>query len=985
MKRILPFLLFLFSVIAHAQTTVLENNPTGIHWYQVNTPHFRVLFPKGFEEQAQRMANTLEYIHDPEAKSLGTRPRKISVILQNQSSQSNAFVSILPRRSEFYTMPPQDYNFIGTGDWLNMLASHEYRHVVQYQHATRGFNRLIYYIFGTPTLAGMAQAAAPQWFWEGDAVVTETAFTRSGRGKIPYFNLVFRTNLLEGRTFNYHKQYLRSYKHNIPNHYVLGYNMVSYLRKKTNDPEIWGKITARSWNVPFIPFAFSNAIHNKTNRYVTGLYTDMATELRKEWQKEIDQLKLTSFEKVNVRSSSAYTDYFYPQPQEDGSILVMKSGIGDIEQFVLLKDGQEKKVFTPGFINDAGMLSTAENSVVWNEYGYDPRWLVKNFSLIKIYDYKTKQKRVIGGRHERYGSAALSPKGDKIVTVRSDNGYHNTLLVLELFTGKVLKEFDNPQNYFYSMPRWSDDGSKIIVLKTTATGKTITLVDAASGAETDLLPVSKENAGHPVLYGKYVFFNSPSSGIDNIYAIDLETKQRYQVTTSRLGAYNAAVSKDGKSIYYNDQSRDGLDVVKIPFDPAAWQPVNNVVIDDTEYKHLVEQEGRPMLFDSIPQQTLPVKRYSKLKGMINPFSWGPYLESNLTRADFGITSRDILSTTTITTGYTYDINERDGFWRAGVSYQGLFPIVDVNVTKGSRSTTEDAVKYAKVVGRDTTLVTQKPKFQWDEENVEAGLRIPLVTTSSRFYGAVNIGNYIGYTRVTNFRNNIDGGGRLFPSNYPQYFFRDYQDHGNLLYNHFSVSAQRLMKRSRRDINSKWGQAIFMHVLNTPYGGDYSGNQFSFYGLGYFPGLFKHHSFYGYWAYQYSDIATTLNVKTGEGLDNYTFRNWVPLPRGQSVARFRNFYSMSGNYTLPLWYPDIALGPLLNVQRVRANLFFDYGYGSTVYPKEVVSQEYVSTGAEMKFDINIMRFLPQIDVGFRYSYGIRPSVTKFELLIGTFNF
>jgi hypothetical protein len=143
MKISLPFLLFIVSVAVNAQTqTVLENNPTGLKWYQVNTPHFKVLFPKGFDVQAQRMANTLEYIHAAEAKSLGTKPRKISIVLQNQSSQSNAFVSILPRRSEFYTMPPQDYNFIGTNDWLDLLASHEYRHIVQYQHATRGFNRV---------------------------------------------------------------------------------------------------------------------------------------------------------------------------------------------------------------------------------------------------------------------------------------------------------------------------------------------------------------------------------------------------------------------------------------------------------------------------------------------------------------------------------------------------------------------------------------------------------------------------------------------------------------------------------------------------------------------------------------------------------------------------------------------------------------------------------------------------------------------------
>src|SRR5688500_19010745 len=260
MKKIFLFtLLIIFSQVSWGQV-VLENNPTSIRWQQINTPHFRVVFPRGFNLPAQRMANTLEHIHKAEARSLGTAPRKISVILQNQSSVSNGFVSILPRRSEFYTMQPQDYNFIGTNDWLNLLATHEYRHVVQYQHATRGFNRLIYYVFGNTTLAGFSQAAVPQWFWEGDAVAAETAFTRSGRGRIPNFGLVFKTNLLEGRTFNYHKQYLRSYKHNIPDHYVLGYYMVSHLRRKTRDPAIWDKITAKAWNVPFIPFTFSNAI-----------------------------------------------------------------------------------------------------------------------------------------------------------------------------------------------------------------------------------------------------------------------------------------------------------------------------------------------------------------------------------------------------------------------------------------------------------------------------------------------------------------------------------------------------------------------------------------------------------------------------------------------------------------------------------------------------------------------------------------------------
>lgn len=92
--------------------------------------------------------------------------------------------------------------------------------------------------------------------------------------------------------------------------------------------------------------------------------------------------------------------------------------------------------------------------------------------------------------------------------------------------------------------------------------------------------------------------------------------------------------------------------------------------------------------------------------------------------------------------------------------------------------------------------------------------------------------------------------------------------------------------------------------------------------------------------------------------------------------------------MPLWYPDIALGPLLNIQRVRANAFLDYGFGANpdfATATNSGKKEYVSTGVEIKFDFNVMRFLPQFNIGFRYTYGIKPSVTTFELLVGSFVF
>lgn len=985
MKKSLPFFFALLSSITLFAQTVLENNPPSVKWRQVNTPHFRVIFPKGYEEQGQRVANTLEHIHEEESQSLGSRPRKISIILQNQSAIANGFVSMFPRRSEFYGMPPQDYNYLGNNDWMNLLAAHEYRHIVQYQHAMRGFNKAIYYLVGSLGFAGMAQAAAPMWFWEGDAVVTETAFTATGRGRIPAFSRVFTTNLLEGRTFNYHKQYLRSYKHNIPDHYVLGYHMVSYLRKRTNDPEIWGKITNRAWSVPFIPFAFSNAIKKETGLHVTTLYNEMAADFRKTWKADLDKIELTPFEQVSHRNSKAYTDYMYPQALEDGTVLVMKSGIGDIQTFITLKDGREKKIFRPGILNDAGMLSLGADQLVWTEYGYDPRFQVKNFSLIKSVNIKSGKRKVIGSRKGRFGSAAISPDGKTVAAVETTVDYKTTVLFINTESGNVEKRIDNPENFFYSMPRWSPDGSQLVVLKGKDGKKTITIIDRASGDQTDLFTPTAENYGHPVLFGEYVLYNSPLSGIDNVYALKISSGEKFQITSSRYGAYNPSVPPAGKYIYYNEQSKDGMDVVRMPFDPSTWMPLQPRPAVGVQYANmLTEQEGHPDFLAQAEMKPLPVTKFSKARAIINPYSWGLNVATDLTEATVGIQSRDILSTTEVNVGYVVDISERTGSWRADFSYQGFYPIIDISARYANRDVLQGNHDYARIIGGDTVLFERPLRFTYTEATLQAGLRVPLVLTRSKYFSEVSIASNIGYTRVTDFRNSITGGGRLLPAENigDSSIYFGYIDNGNLIYNHVELSVTHLLKQSRRDINSRWGQMLFVNAYATPLSEDFTGTQLSAYAVLYFPGLFKHHSLWGYGGYQYTALNLNRNSK-GE-LENYTFRTQIPSPRGLgALPRLENVYTSAVNYTLPIWYPDIAIGPLLNIQRFRLNGFVDYAYVQSDIQR--YATYYSTAGLEFRADLNILRFFPQLDLGVRVTTGLKPTFTQFEMLIGTFNF
>jgi hypothetical protein len=966
------------------EAPVEETNPHSVRWRQINSPHFKVLFPEGYDRQAQRMANTLEHIYLPEARTLSVRPKKIPILLQNQSSVSNGFVTLAPRRSEFFGMPSQNYNFQGNNDWLDLLASHEYRHIVQFQRSITGFNKLVFYTLGQSALAAMAFVAAPNWFWEGDAVAIETAFTHSGRGRIPHFDLLLRTNFLEGRRFNYHKQYLRSYKHNISNHWIFGYHMVTHLRDKTNDPFVWDRVVGRAWGMPFVPFTFSNAIKKETGMYVRDLFNDMADTRTRQWREQTDTLRLTPFTTLNTRANDAYTDFRFPQVLDDGRLAVMKEGIGDIETLVALDNGRETDKFVAGIVVNTGMLSAARQRVVWNELRFDPRWAMRTYSVLKGYDFARREERTIT-RQSRVNGAALSPDGQQVATVETTTDYLTNLIVVDYLSGQEVARFGNPENALLSMPRWSDDGRYIYFLKTRNQRKSLERVECATGLQEQVLHFGTENAGYPVPWGDYVFYNSPYSGIDNIYALHLPTRRHYRVTGSRLGAYHPAVSGDGQTIYYNEQTRDGMDVVSVPFRPQDWLPKESVRRPARSFlDRVVEQEGMPDLFSNVPSDTFPVRPYRRAAGMLNVHSWGPYFTSTLAHADVGITSTDLLGTTRIGANYQFDILERTGGWRANISYQGFYPILDLTATANRRTSNEGPIEYEKIVPGDTITVTENLTFRWDERTLRAGARLPLVTTTSRFIGNVSVSNFVGSTLVQNFENSIDGGGRLVPANLPQFFFRNYADHGRLLYNQFRFVAYRLLKRAHRDINSKWGQAIFIDHFSTPYGGEFSGNQLSVYVPLFFPGLFKHHSFHGWGAYQSTRI-DRANIVTGAGLDNYVFANRIPFSRGHVVGRFQDFYTASANYTFPLWCPDIALGPVLNIQRVKATAFFDYSFGTSTFGNRTFSQAYTSVGGELRFDLNIFRLLPQIELGVRYSYGITPRATLFEFLIGNLPF
>jgi len=140
----------------------------------------------------------------------------------------------------------------------------------------------------------------------------------------------------------------------------------------------------------------------------------------------------------------------------------------------------------------------------------------------------------------------------------------------------------------------------------------------------------------------------------------------------------------------------------------------------------------------------------------------------------------------------------NGRWLGSISYQGLYPTLNLSGYIGDRSAIE------RFIFRDESgniEVDTTANITWKEQGAEVGFQIPLILTKSKYLENLDIGMNYNYTRVNNYN---------FVARYP-----DMQGNGNLYSNTYYFSYRRNMKRSKRDLYGKFGQNLFLqfgHII-----------------------------------------------------------------------------------------------------------------------------------------------------------------------------
>ncbi|GAB3303906.1 TolB family protein [Hymenobacter tenuis] len=921
------------AVSAQSLLPALQQTPAALRWYEVRTPHFRVLYPAGFADRARRTAHRLEQVHEPAGASLGIAARPVTVVLQTRNTIGNGFVTLLPRHSEFFTTFPQDPYLVGTLDWLDQLTVHEYRHVVQYDKARQG-SGLIGYALGGYGGLGLTTLGVPDWFAEGDAVGTETALTRSGRGRIPNFDAYLRANLLAGRRYTYAKAVGGSYRDYVPNHYVLGYFLTTSL-KRTAGPGVWGNVLNRYYRFPVYPFSFSDKLRLTTGLRTDDLYQRTMQELDSTWRTQQARRELTLATQLPVASSEKiFTEYQYPQYLDNNTVLALKSGLGHTPRLVeLRRGGLERELLVLGLNNNPEQLSAGGGRAAWLEFRYHPRWQQQVYSELRILDLAT-GRLSRPGRRTRYSAAVLSPDGQRLLAVSTDSAYQHRLQLLDAATGATLRTYPNPQNEPYLHPRFGADGRTAALVRLEPAGKRLELLEVETGQARTVLPAANDNLSHPQPWQDYVLFNSPRSGQDEVYAVRISTGEVRQVTARSVGAYHATVAPDGQRLAFHEVQAQGSRVLEMLLTPDQWRPVAATAgnLTNAYADVLAAQEpgartvGSILPTDSVAGVPLTEHRYRRLPHALNLYGWGLVQSPTGTGLNLGLRAQDVLSTTQVVTGVGYDATERTGRVFADASYQGLGPILDLGIEHGGR----------RAIG--PVAPDEFADDRWQYTRLSVGSRLPLVLTTSRMLTAFTAGAYYQLEQTQGY-NFLVPPGRTEVGSQPLHALLG------------SLSFSRTLRQSYRDVAPRWGQSVSMVWRGTPFGKGISAEQRAVQASLFLPGIGWHHAVRLRAGYQWQQQ------------QQYRFGAAIFYPRSLPYLSYNQLTSYSAEYRLPLADVHWEWGRALYVQRLKGAVFADGVRGES----GPLRKSYYATGFDVSAVFNPLRLRTPLELGIRTVY------------------
>ena len=647
---------------AHAQSP-----PPDQTWLTLHTEHFRVTFPEGLQEVAEKAAERAERAYEGFREGHLPEPAvPIELLLTDHVDLANGFAAAAPyNRIVVWLSPPLD----GLGlshfdDWLELVITHELAHVFHLDYVgTPG--RIARAVFGRAprTWPFVMGHTLPVLAIEGFATHQESALTEGGRLHGSFQEAAVRAHALDRGVESVDRGIGASPLWPGGNRpYVYGSLFFLYLEERFGDEAVadFLKAAAGQW----IPYRLDAA----ARRAFGESFSDLWDQGQVGAAREVEELEarlggsgsLTPPEELTRGARTAF--HAAPHPSGDGRVAYFRAdGRTDTRLVVLDPDGRERSLTR---WNAATRPSwTPEGDLVATQIEFVDRWRLRS-DLFRV-SMDGDVTRLTRGL--RVAFADVSPRDGRIVAVLEDRG-RNRLVLLgpEGSQLRVLREAE--AGTLWSHPRWSPDGSRIAVARWRAGGWTgIRILDLQGEAVADLgEDRSLNTAPSWSPEGRHVVWSSDRTGVMNVYARELEEVGEdeprlipgplRQATNLLSAGHFPAVSPDGRWLYLSLLRGDGWELARVPFEPTGWA---DPLPADPRY-----QAGGHVMAE---------RHQVRLQGTVTPYSawrtvrpryWLPLHESPMNVAGVEVLPR----------AFGFETSATDLVERHRLAFQATFPL-----------------------------------------------------------------------------------------------------------------------------------------------------------------------------------------------------------------------------------------------------------------------------------------------------------------------
>lgn len=906
------FLLLLISLTQGLSAQNLGRNPNGQNWQQIKSPSATFLYPNGLDSVAINTANLLNH-QAKHHRPIGTKTAHVPILLHNQSLLSNGYVGLAPFRSEFFISPPQSFRQLGTTPWSTLLAIHEYRHVLQNANAKVGISKIAYWLFGEIGWSGFSHFSIPNWFWEGDAVLSETYFSESGRGRLPFFTLQQRTIAQAGKHYSYNKIRNGSFRDLVPNHYVWGNTLLSYLENKKGSeviPELFHD--AAAYKKPI--YSFSRALKEHSGLTTLSLYDSAWQASKKLWKERLSKREFTPHQLIKEEKGVHF--YYFPQFTNKGELVVWENSYQQTDRIVVIDSLKNRTLVKPGFTFDR-YFHLQDSLLVWTESSVNGRRNRAEFSDVVLYNQKSKQKIKLS-KKGRFFSPIISRDGRSVYAIMFTKNLSCEVVKIKLSdqSQQVLFTFAYPS--YISRLAEDSSGNLYTILQENNTVSIVRLEEKNSFKR--ISEASAHSMDDICIHGDYLYFTASFNQIDNIYRINInQPNEIIQLTSSTSGAYHPSVNKNSDQLIFSEGKLNGFKLSALELKNAIRQPISI-----TEPKNQVWQLNNShlrnvKLLNELADSTYQANKYKGLFRGFRMHSWP--ITATQAKQEINVEFDNYLNEISATAGGGYNINEKATYYQAGLSYGKWFPVFSLNAQRSFREF--DRIESERFLIRKNT---QQDAFRFTTS-------IPLSFIKSNYRHQLQASVSYQFTQLQEQNFSLSEDFHL----------------GNA-----QLSYAVLRRTAYQNLAPRFG---FNSLVN--YGVQFSSlqaNRLRLQFRTYLPGFAANHSFQLLFAYQQEDLTNP-----------YQWLDFFAYTRGYNTPLNDSYYTFSANYHLPLVYPDWGFWGISYFKRIRANLFFDYGEGKLNVIERLRS--YSSIGSEISFD-NVWFNWTELSIGVRSAYRLQ---------------